>query len=1031
MLSAPRRPTALPFAALAFFFAPGAAPSEPEPPRAIRGYSAKSAASERETESRFRAIPSPDEARRWHRAFTSVPHPATSKANHDMALQIAAAWKEQGIEDVVIRQYDVLSSNPRQVQVEMIAPSRYVPTLREDAYAEDPDTAHPDVSGAWVSFSASGDVTAPVVYANSGNPADYDRLRQAGIDPRGRIVVVRYSNPYSYRGFKALTAEREGAAAMIVYSDPAEDGYKKGKVYPLGPWGPDSHVQRGGIAYDYIVPGDPLTPGWASVPGAPRLQLEEAVSVPKVIAVAMSHRDMKPILEAMGGPTAPREWQGGLPLEYRLGGAATLRVKVDMQTDVQPNYVVEGRLTGSTAPDEWIVMGNHHDAWVFGGVDPSSGTATMMEMTRAFGRLKRDGIRPRRTLVFCSWDGEEVTLTGSTEWGEQFASELKRKAVAYLNVDSSVSGPNLQVSAVGSLAPLIVELTKELKDPSGASLYEAWRRPRDDGKGPANGALPDQALVTTKIGSGSDHTVFINHLARPVVELSFDGPYGVYHSVYDDHFWMSRFGDPGFKYHALMAELWGVLALRLANAEVLPFDFDAYGGALRDFLTKLRDIPGFEDHVEDAELLGRTKAMRAAARRLNRRLEAALAAGTLDTGAAGRLNRAFLDFEGNWARPEGIPGRPWFKHLLYAPRYTYAAMTLPGITEAAEAGEWARAREQAGLVSSAIATNTALLESAALELSAYTAPSDSLEGRLADIRDGFDGRMGIYARNLATGETTAIDADAPYETFSVIKVPLMATVFQRAKEGKLSLDDRVPLRADQRRLPSGVLYALDPGLRPTVRDLITLMVIISDNEATDALGDLVGRDAVTRFMASLGLGNTVLRFSDLEWDRLWLSSLDPAYAAASGDRTIGFPFEAQPEGRVGEAFRRVIEDTGLFFGRSTAREMGRLFERMAKGELVSPQASAEMVGVLKKQQVNDRFPRYLGSGVVLAHKTGDGQPWVGNDAGILWVGGQPIVLVVFTGHHRGTTADLHQAVARVAARVVHHYGGSVDAAGLR
>src|SRR5262245_32795231 len=548
-------------------------PGVPEPAAGIRGFSARAASAERDVEKKYRAIPSADEAGKWHRRFTSVPHPATSKANHAQAPDIAEQWKAQGLEDVVVHRYDVLSSNPREIRVEMLEPTRYVPTLREDAYREDPDTAHPDASGAWISFSASGEVTAPVVYANSGNPADYDHLRQAGIEPRGKIVIVRYSNPYSYRGFKALTAQREGAAAMIVYSDPAEDGHKRGPVFPNGPWGPDSHVQRGGIAYDYIVPGDPLTPGWASVPGAPRIAIEDAVSVPRVMAVAMSHRDARPILAALGGPLAPKEWQGGLPLEYRLGGAAAVvRVKADMQTDVRPNYVVEGRIAGSERADEWVVLGNHHDAWVFGGVDPSSGTASMMEMTRALGQLKREGTRPRRTLVFCSWDGEEVTLTGSTEWGEQFSEELRRKTVAYLNVDSSVSGPRLDVTAVGSLAPAIVELTRELRDPSGVSLYDAWTRPAEAGQGPAQGSLPDEALVEKTIGSGSDHTVFINYLARPTVEMTFRGPYGVYHSQFDDHFWMTRFGDPGFRYHALMAELWGSLALRLANADILPVD---------------------------------------------------------------------------------------------------------------------------------------------------------------------------------------------------------------------------------------------------------------------------------------------------------------------------------------------------------------------------------------------------------------------------------------------------------------------------
>jgi beta-lactamase class A len=355
-------------------------------------------------------------------------------------------------------------------------------------------------------------------------------------------------------------------------------------------------------------------------------------------------------------------------------------------------------------------------------------------------------------------------------------------------------------------------------------------------------------------------------------------------------------------------------------------------------------------------------------------------------------------------------------------------MTLPGITEAAEEGDWDRARAQAALLADATARNAALLDEAAGELEAP--PFSTLEAKLRRIREGFDGRMGIYASNLASGESVAIDADAAYETFSVIKVPIMATVLQRVKEGRLGLGDRVTLRLDQRRIPSGVLYALDPGLRPTVRDLLTLMTIVSDNVATDALADLVGRDAVTRHMESLGLRETRIRFSDLDWDRLWLGQLDPDFAKASGERSIDFPFDRYPAARVGEAFRRVIEESGLFFGRSTPREMGLLFASMARGELVSKEASALMVSILKRQQVDDRFPRYLGDGVVVAHKTGDGQPWVGNDAGILWVKGQPTVLVVFTGHHRGGTAELHDAVARVAAEVVHHFGGEVAPEGL-
>ena len=1003
--------------------------SSPGPP--MRGYTPARAQAQRDIERTFQRLPSAGRITDWHRYFTAEPHPATSPRTKAIAERIAQAWKEQGLEDVVIRRYDVLSSNPREVRVEMVSPRRYVPSLKEDAYREDPDTAHKDISRAWLSFSASGEVTAPVVYANSGNPEDYDRLRAAGIDPKGKIVIVRYSNPYSYRGFKALTAQREGAAAIIVYSDPMEDGFTRGEVFPKGPWGPESHFQRGGIAYDYIVPGDPLTPGWASTPGAHRISTAEAISLPTIMGVPLSWRDAKPILESLGGPPAPKEWQGAVPIEYRLGGEARLHLKIDMQTDVQPNYVVEARIRGSERPDEWITLGNHHDAWVFGGVDPSSGTATMMDLTRSLGEMLKQGRRPRRTLVFCAWDGEEVTLTGSTEWGEQFAAELKQKLVAYLNVDSSASGPRFSASAVGSLASLLIDVARDLEDPSGGSLYDAMRKPAEGAPAQTDGLLPEQALVRTRIGSGSDHTVFLNFLSRPVVDMTFDGPYGVYHSAYDDHYWIANIGDPGFKYHTLMAQFWGTVALRLANADVLPYAMETYAGSVREFVRELDGLKNVEGNLDRSTLVERARDLRAAARRLDDRVATTLASGALASADADRLNHDLLAFENNWSYPAGIPGRPWFKHLLYAPRYTYAAMTLPGVTEAAERGDWAAAREQAALVQDALTRNTALLDEASARLLPPGATTDTLESRVRTIRDRVDGRMAVYVEHLGTGERVAIDADTEYETFSVIKVPIMATVLEQVRQGTLKLDQRVPMRADQRRIPSGVLYALDPGLQPTVRDLLTLMTIISDNQATDALADLVGRENVTKHMAALGLAHTRIRFSDLDWDRQWLSFLDPSWKDAGGDKSVTFPFEKYPAAQVSEAFRRVIEETGLYFGRSTAREIGQLFAKMARGELVSKEASALMIDILKKQQVNDRLPRYLGDGIEIAHKTGDGQPWVANDAGIIWVKGQPIVIVVLAGHHRGSANELRTAEGRIAAVVAKHYGGDVDPAGLQ
>ena len=690
---------------------PASAQSVPVVP--MRGYSPAAAAAQRQTEDRFRALPQPESIRTWHRYFTTTPHPATSPRTKEIAEYIAAQWKAQGLDEVYLRRYDVLSSNPRTVSVEMVTPMRYTPSLREDPVAEDPDSAQPAISGAWTSFSASGDVTAPVVYANSGNPADYDLLRARGIDPKGKIVIVRYSNPYSYRGFKALTAEREGAAAMIVYSDPAQDGYGQGEVYPVGPWGPASHLQRGGIAYDYIVPGDPLTPGWASTPGARRIPASEAISIPKIMALPMSHRDIQPILERLGGPAAPDAWKGRLPIDYRLGGAdATLHVRIDMQTDVQPNYVVEGRIRGSERPDEWVVLGNHHDAWVFGGVDPSSGTASLMELTKTLGAMKQQGVRPTRTLVFGAWDGEEVTLTGSTEWGEQFRDELQRKAVAYLNVDSSASGPNLELSAVGSLAPMIVDLTRDIRHPAGGSLYDAWRRAGTGGGSITSGARQDGELVVTRIGSGSDHTVFINHLGVPVVDMSFNGPYGVYHSAYDSHHWVTTIGDPGFVYAHLMTQLWGTMALRLANAEILPLDVERQAVSVRAFTRALDDIPEFGLHLDTKPFVAALERLAAAGQQLSRRVAAALAAGPVPAAVAARVNRELLAFERTWLLESGIPGRPWFKHLLYAPRFTYAAMSLPGVTEAAEAKNWTLAKTQLDLLVSKVEANVSLVDRA-------------------------------------------------------------------------------------------------------------------------------------------------------------------------------------------------------------------------------------------------------------------------------------------------------------------------------
>jgi len=730
----------------------------------ILGFTRSSAAHETEIESKFKSIPNPDEERRQHRILTSEPHVAGSKRNNDLADYIAAEWRKQGLEDVVIRRYDVYGTNPKSAALEMIAPVRFQATLREAALDADLDSKNPAISGAWSGMSISGEVTAPVVYAHSGNPEDYDLLRKNGINVKDKIVLVRYSNPYSYRGFKALTAQREGAAAILIYSDPAEDGYKKGKVDPNGPWGPEYKIQRGAITYDFIVPGDPLTPGWASVPGAKRIPIEQAESAAKIMALPLSWHDAKPLLENMDGPIAPEHWQGGLPIQYHLGGERVkVHLKIEMDNGTQPYYVVEGRIRGSELPDEWVVLGNHRDAWVFGGVDPSSGTASMMELTRALGQLTKEGMRPRRTLIVCSWDGEEVGLTGSTEWGEQFADELRSKAVAYINVDEATSGPNFHGQAVASLSPMLVGTSRSLQDPSGKSLYDAWKESstRERRESKIATEVADSNLADTRIGSGSDHTVFLNFVGMPVIGLQFDGDYGVYHSAYDDFYWMNHFGDPGYRYHTLMSQLWGVTALRLANADLLPFDFAIYAANIRQFVDELASknslpkkssvilsemaasrseaatqskdpvpscptcglsgsfqqgfvssAPVVSGDTTPLKLDGVRKeidAFEAAGKRLNESVSRRLAQGPIDPKLAFTMNHGMTQVERNWLNPDGIPGRPWFKHILYGARFTYAHLELPGLTEAVEKQDWTVARQQAEILQSALANNTKLV----------------------------------------------------------------------------------------------------------------------------------------------------------------------------------------------------------------------------------------------------------------------------------------------------------------------------------
>jgi N-acetylated-alpha-linked acidic dipeptidase len=705
-----------------------------KPTTIVFGFAPASSAAERRLESRFLALPSATRARDTHAFLTADPHIAGSARDRVLAEWVRDRWREYGLEQVEIVEHQVLLPYATAVQVEMISPTPWRATLREEAIDGDPFSAR-DAGLAYHAYSASGDVTAPLVYAGSGNPDDYDWLARHGVDVRGKIILVRYSVPYSYRGFKALTAQERGAAGILIYSDPADDGFKKGATYPNGPWGPESHIQRGGIVYDFRVPGDPLTPGWASLPGAARIKPADAVSLPKIISVPLSWHDARPLLEALQGPAAPSSWQGGIPptttsdlevrpkgltsrsdrprsehptsrITYRVGaGPAMVHLRVRNDDKVRPIWTVTGRITGTASPDQLVIVGNHRDAWVYGGVDPSSGTASLMELARSLGAMAKQGARPRRTIVFANWDAEEFSLTSSTEWGEQHARELGDHAVAYLNVDSAAAGPDFRAMAVPALNRLVTQTARDV-----LGLRES-----------------DAAIVDNRLGSGSDYTVFLNFLGVPVADLTFTGPYGVYHSVYDNHLWVSRFGDPGFVHHAAMTRAWGVMALRLANADVVPLDYRATAALVREFVDDAMEGADAAQKEALRPLVGAADRFAVAAAAAGARIDTLLASDAPDRRAALQLDEALMKTERAFLDAGGLPGRPWYRHLLFAPKPTYAAEVLPGVTEALGAHDRTQLVTQVSHLVGALARAASIL--APPRAAAPGSDLDSLAGR--------------------------------------------------------------------------------------------------------------------------------------------------------------------------------------------------------------------------------------------------------------------------------------------------------------
>jgi N-acetylated-alpha-linked acidic dipeptidase len=680
------------------------------------GFSRATAGAHAALERRFLDVPSTTSIRESHQFLTRTPHVAGSARDRELAEWTRDRFRDFGFDDVNLVTHDVLLPWPIEVVVQMNVPNGPTPwtaSMREDPVPRDASTNAGDIGIPYHAYSASGDITAQVVYAGSGNPSDYDWLAARGIDVQGKIALVRYSLPYTYRGYKAFVAQNRGAAGILIYSDPADDGYARGKVYPDGPWGPDSHIQRGSIGYDFLVPGDPLTPGWPSIAGARRIAAREAASLPTIISAPLSHRDARTILEALGGPEVPQEWRGALPITYRAGpGVPMVRMHVRSDDRIRQIWTVTGMMRGSERPDDVVIVGNHRDAWIYGGVDPSSGTAAMIELARGLGELKRHGWRPRRSILLASWDAEEFGLTSSTEWGEQHERWLRGNAVAYLNVDSAASGPDLAITSVPSLNQVIEAVARIVRDPASGLTLAARARDRATLSRPVAPTGAPTDFIDNRLGGGSDYTVFLNFLGVPVADFSFQGPYGVYHSTYDNHQWVANIGDPGFRYHRALVQLWGLVALRLADADVIPLDYVPYAERIEEFTREVRtrwtnaqlstpDDPLDEVRVAAAE-------MRSAATAFHERRETALR--RPDPEAIRMLNDQLLTVDRALLDPDGLVGRPWYRHLVYAPKFTYAPETLPGIAEAVDSGDFGRARIQAQRLAAALRRAAATLQ---------------------------------------------------------------------------------------------------------------------------------------------------------------------------------------------------------------------------------------------------------------------------------------------------------------------------------
>lgn len=691
----------------------------------LRGYPKAEADAERQWEAKFRSIPKAGFLREYMRTLSAEPHHVGSPGDRQNAQFILDKFRSWGL-DAHIEEFDVLFPTPKERVLELILPETYKAQLKEPAIVEDPDSSDANQLPTYNAYSADGDVTAQLVYVNYGIPADYEDLEKLGVSVKGKIVIARYGA--SWRGIKPKVAYEHGAVGCIIYSDPKDDGYFQGDVYPEGPYRPLQGVQRGSVADMPVYPGDPLTPGYGATKDAKRLSLSEAETLMKIPVLPVSYGDALPLLKNLRGAVAPESWRGALPVTYHVGpGTATVHLKLSFDWSLKTIYNVVAKIEGSTYPDEWIIRGNHHDGWVNGASDPISRQVVMMEEARACAELLKQGWKPKRTIVFAAWDGEEPGLLGSTEWVELHAKELSEKAVVYINTDSTGAG-TLGISGSHSLEKFVNDIAREVQDPkTGKSLLEAMREraiERASGEKEKKEARERRELPIGALGSGSDYTAFLDHLGIASLNTSIggDGGGGVYHSIYDTFAWYTRFSDTTFQFGRALAQYNGTAVLRLADAEVLPFEFTALAETVSkyaDEIEKLQKQVAPPTPIDLGPLKSGLQSLRESASRFEEVIQAASAGDgqglRKSATTAKALNRAIYLSERSLIAAQGLPRRGWFKHQLYAPGfYTgYGVKTIPAVREALEQKYWDEARQQAIVVGNTLAAAAKQIDAAA------------------------------------------------------------------------------------------------------------------------------------------------------------------------------------------------------------------------------------------------------------------------------------------------------------------------------